>query len=159
MTHSIRAATATDLPIIRKFIMDLATYERLAHEMEATEADLARDLFGASPRVFCDIALWNGEPVGFALWYYTFSTFQGRHGLWLEDLFIDPDARGNGVGQAVLKHLAQRCLDENLGRLEWNVLDWNEPAIKFYEARGASFMDEWRRCRVSGEALEHLAGA
>lgn len=159
MTLSIRAATATDLPIIRQFILDLATYERLSHEAVVTEADLARDLFGSNPRVFCDLALWDGQPVGFALWYYTFSTFQGQHGLWLEDLFIDPDARERGIGKALLRHLAERCIAENLGRFEWNVLDWNQPAIDFYTMRGAVFMDEWRRCRVTGEALEKLARA
>jgi len=106
--------------------------------------------------VFCQIADWNGKPAGFALWFYTFSTFLGRHGIWLEDLFVRPDMRGHGIGKALLVNLAQRCVAENLGRLEWAVLDWNQPSIDFYQSQGAVFMDDWRRCRVSGEALNGL---
>ena len=152
----VRDAVRADAPLIIKFINDLATYERLSHESVATEADIARDLFGAAPKVFCQIAEADGTPVGFALWFYTYSTFLGRHGIWLEDLFVDPAARGQGAGKALLADLAARCVRERLGRLEWAVLDWNQPSIEFYEGRGAIFMDDWRRCRLSGPALLYL---
>ncbi|GGF15680.1 N-acetyltransferase [Youhaiella tibetensis] len=158
MTLSIRSTTPADAPLIIKFIEDLASYEKLLHEAKASEADIVRDLFGPSPKVFCDIAEWDGQPAGFALWYYTYSTFQGRHGIWLEDLFVEPAMRGKGLGKALLAHLARRCKAENLGRLEWNVLDWNEPSIQFYQSQGAVFLDDWRRCRVTDGALEALAG-
>jgi GNAT superfamily N-acetyltransferase len=155
----IRDAVRGDVPVILDFIMKLAVYERLAHEAVATAADLERELFGAAPKVFCQLAEANGEPAGFALWYYTFSTFQGRHGIWLEDLFVNPEIRGQGVGKALLTDLARRCVREGLGRYEWNVLDWNQPSIDFYVSQGATFLDDWRRCRVSGAALEKLGAA
>jgi len=155
----IREATATDAALIVQFIMDLATYEKLEHEVQASEADILRDLFGPSPKAFCDIAEWEGEPAGFALWFYTYSTFQGRRGIWLEDLFVAPEARGRGIGKALLENLAKRCVKENLGRLEWWVLDWNEPSIEFYKSRGAVLQDEWTKCRVDGEALKRLGAA
>lgn len=158
MSLSIRPAVAGDEALVLGFIRKLADYEKLAHEVEATEIDLSRDLFGAAPRVFCEIAEWGGAPVGFALWFYTYSTFRGRHGIWLEDLFVDPDHRGHGTGKALLAHLAKRCADEGLGRLEWWVLDWNAPSIEFYKAQRADMMDEWTVCRVDGEALAELAG-
>jgi GNAT superfamily N-acetyltransferase len=154
----IRPAVAADAPLIFAFVRELAEYERLSHEVEASEADLARDLFGAAPRVFCDIAEAAGEPVGFALWFYNYSTFRGRHGLFLEDLFVRPQARRQGAGKALLRRLARRCVDEGLGRLEWAVLDWNAPAIGFYDALGAEAMSDWIVRRVSGEALVRLAG-
>ncbi|MGN6101193.1 MAG: GNAT family N-acetyltransferase [Devosia sp.] len=156
MTLSIRPAVAGDEELIAGFILDLATYEKLAHEAQARPADLARDLFGPQPRVFCDIAEWDGAPVGFALWFYTYSTFQGRHGIWLEDLFVKPEARGHGIGKALLQRLARRCVDEGLGRLEWWVLDWNAPSIDFYRSQGAVLMDEWTKCRLDGAALAKL---
>jgi GNAT superfamily N-acetyltransferase len=156
MSVSIRDAAPSDAALIIKFVEDLAAYEKLSHEAEATVADIERELFGPNPKVFCQIAEWNGMPAGFALWFYTFSTFLGRHGIWLEDLFVEPEMRGHGVGKALLTDLAQRCASENLGRLEWAVLDWNEPSIEFYRSQGATFMDDWRRCRVSGEALNKL---
>ena len=159
MSLSIRPAAAGDTGLIVRFIRDLAAYERLEHEAKASEADILRDLFGPAPRVFCDIAEWDGEPVGFALWFYTYSTFQGRHGIWLEDLFVDPAMRGKGAGKALLQNLAQRCVAENLGRLEWWVLDWNEPSIAFYTAQGAVLQDDWTKCRVDGEALVRLGTA
>ena len=159
MSLVIRDAARADTPLILGFINALAVYEKLEHESVATEADLARDLFGSSPNVFCQIAEWDGAPVGFALWYYTYSTFQGRHGIWLEDLFVYPEQRGRGIGKALLADLARRCLREDLGRLEWNVLDWNQPSIDFYQSQGAIFLDDWRRCRVHGEALEKLGAA
>ena len=159
MTVTIRDAARDDVPLILRFVADLAEYERLSHEAEATEADLDRELFGPAPKVFCQIAEYDGAPAGFALWYYTFSTFQGRHGIWLEDLFVDPEMRGHGVGKALLIDLARRCVREGLGRFEWAVLDWNQPSIDFYAAQGATFMDDWRRCRVAGAALERLGAA
>lgn len=153
---AIRRAGRGDAELVLRFVGDLAAYEKLSHEALATEADIVRDLFGPHPRVFCEIAAWEGEPVGFALWYYTYSTFQGRHGVWLEDLFIDPAARGRGIGKALLVHLAKTCVSEGLGRLEWAVLDWNQPAIDFYKSQGAVFMDDWKRCRLTGEALQRL---
>jgi GNAT superfamily N-acetyltransferase len=156
---SIRAAVPGDTGLIHGFIRSLADYEKLAHEAKASEADIARDLFGDSPKVFCDIAEWEGKPVGFALWFYTYSTFQGRHGIWLEDLFVDPKVRGKGIGKALLVNLARRCVVEGLGRLEWWVLDWNEPSIDFYKSQGAVLQDEWTKCRVDGAALEALGRA
>jgi GNAT superfamily N-acetyltransferase len=159
MTVAVRDAAPADAALILKFINDLADYERLSHESIATAADIARDLFGPSPKVFCQIAEAEGAPVGFALWFYTYSTFLGRHGIWLEDLFVSPQHRGAGAGKALLIDLARRCVRERLGRFEWAVLDWNQPSIDFYLAQGAEFMDEWRRCRVSGEALQKLGAA
>ena len=157
MSLVIRPAQPVDLGLVSALVRELAEYEKLAHEVEATEGDLGAALFGANPRVFCDIAEWRGEPAGFALWFYNFSTFLGRHGLYLEDLFVRPAFRGEGIGRALLSHLARRCVDEGLGRLEWWVLDWNEPAIGFYKRQGARMMDEWTVCRVTGEALAKLA--
>ena len=159
MSVVIRDARPGDEAVIVDFIMKLAVYERLAHEAVATTADITRELFGPSPKVFCQVAEVDGQPAGFALWYYTFSTFQGRHGIWLEDLFVNPDVRGHGVGKALLADLAQRCIREGLGRYEWNVLDWNQPSIDFYISQGAVFLDDWRRCRVTGEALMKLGAA
>ena len=159
MGLSIRDAAPGDTKTILKFIEDLADYERLRHEAVATEADIDRSLFGPTPRVFCQLAEYDGAPAGFALWYYTFSTFQGRHGIWLEDLFVNPQMRGHGVGKALLTDLARRCVREELGRYEWAVLDWNQPSIDFYVSQGAVFMDNWRRCRVTGDALARLGSA
>ncbi|MFM1959935.1 MAG: hypothetical protein RL588_1452 [Pseudomonadota bacterium] len=153
----VRPAGPADLATIHRFILDLAAYEQLAHEVDATLADLDRDLFGPAPRVFCDIAEIGGAPVGFALWFYNYSTFRGRHGIWLEDLFVRPEHRGAGAGLALLKALARRCADENLARLEWSVLDWNAPAIGFYDSLEALAMDEWTTRRLTGAALEALA--
>ena len=158
MVLVVRDAVRADARLIVKFVEDLADYEKLRHEAVATVADIERELFGTSPKVFCQIAEWDGAPAGFALWYYTFSTFQGRHGIWLEDLFVEPAMRGHGIGKGLLVDLARRCGREKLGRLEWAVLDWNEPSIEFYRSQGAIFLDEWRRCRVSGRALNVLGG-
>jgi GNAT superfamily N-acetyltransferase len=159
MSVVIRDAVPSDAQVILDFIRALAVYERLAHEAVATTADIERELFGPSPKAFCQLAEVDGKPAGFALWYYTFSTFQGRHGIWLEDLFVNEDARGAGVGKALLIDLARRCVREGLGRYEWNVLDWNQPSIDFYMSQGAVFLDDWRRCRVAGEALTKLGAA
>lgn len=159
MSLTIRSAIAADAALIIHFVEALAEYEKLSHEAEATEADILRDLFSPNPKVFCEIAEWDGAPVGFSLWYYTYSTFQGRHGIWLENLFVNPDARGGGIGKALLVNLAQRCVREGLGRFEWAVLDWNQPSIDFYRAHGAVFMDTWERCRLTGEALQQLGAS
>ena len=153
---TIRPAIAEDAATIIGFIRALAEYEKLAHEVVATEADIARDLFGADPKVYCEIAEWEGAPVGFTLWFYTYSTFQGRHGIWLEDLYVDPALRGKGIGKALLADLAQRCVREGLGRFEWWVLDWNAPSIEFYRSQGGVMQDEWTKVRVEGEALAKL---
>jgi GNAT superfamily N-acetyltransferase len=158
MSLTIRPATPADAGLIHSFIRALAEYEKLLHEVEATEADIARSLFGANPRLFCDIAEADGAPVGFAVWFYNYSTFTGRHGIYLEDLFVNPEARGLGAGKALLRRLAQRCRDEGLTRLEWAVLDWNAPSIAFYDSLGARAKTDWITRRLSGEALERLAG-
>ena len=157
MSVTIRVATPADTPLILQFIRELADYERLLHEVEATEADVRRDLFGENPRCFCDVAEHNGRPVGFALWFYNYSTFRGRAGIYLEDLFVRPEARGEGAGKALLAKLARRCVDAELGRLEWAVLNWNTPSIEFYDSLGASAKTEWTVRRLDGEALERLA--
>jgi diamine N-acetyltransferase len=157
MAIAIRPALPDDAALILRLIRDLAVYEKLDHELEATQEGVAASLFGPNPRVFCDIAEWAGEPAGFALWFYNYSTFLGRHGLYLEDLFVEPRFRSHGIGKALLAQLARRCIDERLGRLEWSVLDWNEPAIRFYERQGAVLRKEWIGCRVTGEALRALA--
>jgi len=156
MTTTIRSAVPADAALIVRFIAALAECEKLSHEAVATEADIARDLFGPQPKVFCEIAEQDGRPVGFALWFYTYSTFQGRHGIWLEDLFVDPEARGLGIGKALLVNLAQRCVRENLGRFEWWVLDWNTPSIDFYISQGGVMQDEWTKVRIDGDALATL---
>lgn len=156
MTLSIRSAVKADAAQIIAFVEALADYEKLRHEARATVADIERDLFGPAPKVFCEMAELDGRPVGFALWFYTYSTFQGRHGIWLEDLFVVPEARGIGAGKALLQSLAQRCVRENLGRYEWWVLDWNEPSIRFYQAQGGVLQDEWTKVRIDGAALEKL---
>jgi GNAT superfamily N-acetyltransferase len=154
----IRPAAPADAGVIFGFIRELAEYERLLHAVEVTEADIVRDLFGPTPRAFCDIAELDGAPVGFALWFYNYSTCKGRAGIYLEDLFVRPTARGHGAGKALLRRLARRCVDEGLGRLEWAVLDWNAPAIGFYDALGAEALQDWIVRRVTGEALTKLAG-
>lgn len=157
MTLSVRPARPEDATLIHGFIVALAEYEKLAHEVEITPAEVSRDLFGPSPRLFCDIAEADGAPIGFAIWFYNYSTFQGRHGIYLEDLFVVPQARGLGGGKALLRGLAQRCEAEGLGRLEWSVLDWNAPSIAFYDSLGASAKTEWITRRLAGEALTNLA--
>lgn len=157
MTLSIRPARPGEAGLVLGFIRELAQYEKLAHEVEADEAAIEAALFGVNPRAFCDIAERDGEPIGFALWFYNFSTFRGRHGIYLEDLFVRPEHRGFGAGKALLANLARRCVAERLGRLEWWVLDWNEPAIAVYKSLGARPMDEWTVFRLTGEALEALA--
>ena len=158
---TLRAARPDDAQTIHQLIYELAVYEKLEQHVDATADDIAAALFGATPRVYCDIADWrdaNGtRSVGFALWFYNFSTFRGRHGIYLEDLFVRPEFRGHGIGKALLVQLAQRCLRERLARLEWAVLDWNEPSRAFYRSLGAKEISEWVVNRVSGAELEALA--
>lgn len=153
----IRKAESRDAALVLAFIRELAEYERLAHEVDATEESIAEALFGPQPRVFADIAEWEGKPAGFALWFYNFSTFRGRHGIYLEDLFVRPEFRSHGIGKALLRHLARQCVAEGLPRLEWWVLDWNEPALRFYRSIGAQPMVEWTVQRVTGDNLTKLA--
>ena len=157
MSLAIRSARPHEADLVLSFIKELAEYEKLSHEVEATAADIAEGLFGPNPRAFCDIAEWDGEPVGFAVWFYTYSTFSGRHGIWLEDLFVRPEQRGRGIGKALIAGLAQRCVAEGLPRLAWWVLNWNEPSRVFYRSIGARAQDEWTVKRLDGEALARLA--
>ena len=154
----IRPAVAADAPVVLEFIRELADYERLLHEVKTTLADVEAMLFGPAPRAFCDIVETAEGPAGFALWFYSVSTFEGRHGLYLEDLYVRPHLRGAGLGKALLAHLARRCATENLARLEWSVLDWNAPAIAFYDSLGAAAKTDWITRRLSGAALARLAG-
>lgn len=153
---SIRSATKADGALVYSFVRDLAAYERLLDDVVATQADIERALFGPNPRVFCDLATWDGAAAGFALWFYNFSTFRGRHGIYLEDLFVRPAFRGKGLGKALLVNLAKRAVAEDCARVEWSVLDWNEPSIKFYESLGAIAMEEWSIFRLTGDALKRL---
>lgn len=155
----IRPARADDLDTIHAFILALADYERLAHEVKADRATLGRYLFGERPMAEVLIAEHDAAPVGFALFFHNFSTFEGRPGLYLEDLFVLPQARGLGAGKALLARLAQIAIDRDCARLEWSVLDWNEPSIAFYRSIGAKPMDEWTVQRVDGDALHALARA
>ena len=159
MATTIRTATEADVPQILEFIRALAAYEREPDAVTATEADLLRDGFGPNPFYFCLIAEQNGQPSGFAFYFFNYSTWVGRPGIYLEDLFVHPEFRGLGIGKALLRHVAAIAIEKGCKRLQWAVLDWNTPAIDFYRAMGAEFMDEWRNVRVSGEALMRLAGA
>src|SRR6476620_3244146 len=150
MSLSIRRARPDEAGLVLSFVRELAEYEKLAHEVEATEAGIADALFCASPRLYCDIAEWNGEPAGFQVWFVNFSTFSGRHGIYLEDLFVRPALRGRGIGKALLMHLARQCVANGWSRLQWAVLDWNAPSIEFYKSLGAVLMDEWTVCRIGG---------
>ena len=154
----IRSAMPSDTRVIYALIRELAVYENLLDVVDATEGMIGDALFGQSPRAFCELAEWDGEVVGFSLWFYNFSTFRGRHGIYLEDLFVRPDFRGKGLGKALIVSLARRCVAENLARFEWSVLDWNAPSIAFYKALGATMQDDWTGCRVTGDALAALAG-
>ncbi|HYN14206.1 MAG TPA: GNAT family N-acetyltransferase [Terriglobales bacterium] len=154
---TIRPATSADLPLILEFIRELAEYERDPQAAVATAADLLRDGFGPEPKFRVDLAEWSGEPAGFAFYFWNYSTWQGKPGLYLEDLFVRPRFRGKGIGKALLVHLARVAVKNNCGRLVWQVLDWNTPAIEFYESLGAETMKEWLTMRVTGEALVRLA--
>jgi GNAT superfamily N-acetyltransferase len=154
----IRRAVAGDVPQILTFVRELADYEKVPHEVKATEADLLRDGFSGAPRFFVEIAEWEGAPAGFALWFFNYSTWEGRPGLYLEDLFVRPAFRGRGIGKALLVHLARCAVAEECGRFQWQVLDWNLPAIGFYETLGARALKEWVTMRVSEPDIARLAG-
>ncbi len=154
---TIRAARPADVPLVLAFIRELAAYERLAEQVVATEAHLAAGLFGPRPYAEVLLGCLEGEPVGFALFFHNFSTFLGKPGIYLEDLFVRPAARGAGVGRHLLAHLARLALERGCGRLDWAVLDWNEPSIGFYRSLGAATLDDWTTFRLSGEALARLA--
>ncbi|HWM72082.1 MAG TPA: GNAT family N-acetyltransferase [Steroidobacteraceae bacterium] len=153
----IRPAGEHEVPVILQFIRDLAQYEHLEHEVVATEPMLREVLFGQRRYAEVVFACLNGEPVGFALFFHNFSTFLGRPGIYLEDLFVRPEARGHGVGRRLLTWLAAETVSRQCGRLEWSVLDWNEPSIRFYRSLGAVHMKEWQIFRVTGPALSQLA--
>jgi GNAT superfamily N-acetyltransferase len=154
----IRIATEDDVPLILSFIKELAEYENLSHEVYATEDLLREYLFGERRGAEVVIGHHGEDPAGFALFFHNFSTFLGRPGIYLEDLYVTPELRGKGVGRALLTYLAKLAKERNCGRLEWSVLDWNEPAIKLYESIGAIPMDEWTVYRLTGDALDGLAG-
>ncbi|HEV2362591.1 MAG TPA: GNAT family N-acetyltransferase [Caulobacteraceae bacterium] len=153
----IRRAGPGDAALALRFIRELAAYERLEGEMVADEAAVRDLLFSDPPGAFCEFAELDGEAAGFALWFYNASTFEGRRGLYLEDIFVRPEHRGEGVGLALMRALARRCADEGLRRMEWAVLNWNAPARRFYDALGAEAMDGWTTRRLSGAALAKLA--
>ena len=155
---NIRSAMPSDTRVIYALIRELAVYEKLLDVVDATERMIGDALFGQTPRAFCELAEWDGQVAGFSLWFYNFSTFRGRHGIYLEDLFVRPDFRGKGLGKALIVSLARRCVAEDLARFEWSVLDWNAPSIAFYKALGATMQDDWTGCRVTGDALAALAG-
>jgi GNAT superfamily N-acetyltransferase len=157
MSLNIRRARPGEAGLVFSLLRELAEYEKLLHEVEATEAGIDAALFADNPRLFCEIAEWQQEPVGFAVWFLNFPTFSGRPGLYLEDLFVRPAFRGKGIGKALLAHLAKACVDNGWSRLQWSVLDWNAPSIAFYKSLGAVLMDEWTICRLSGPALDALA--
>ena len=159
MSVEIRRARPGEAGLVLSFVRELAEYEKLLHELEATVADIDAALFGDNPLLFCEIAEWQSEPVGFAVWFLNFSTFSGRSGIYLEDLFVRPSHRGKGIGKAMLAHLARQCVANGWSRLQWSVLDWNTPSIAFYKSKslGAVLMDEWTVCRLGGPALTALA--
>ncbi len=157
MSVIIRRARPDEAGLVLSLVRELAEYEKLLHEVEATEAGIGEALFGSRPRLFCEIAEWKGEPAGFAVWFINFSTFSGRSGIYLEDLFVRPAHRGKGIGKALLVHLARECVANGWSRLQWSVLDWNTPSIEFYKSLGAVLMDEWTGCRIGGPALIALA--
>ena len=157
MSLTIRRARSDEAGLVFSLVGELAEYEKLTSEVKATEAEIGEALFGDNPRLFCEIAEWDNEPVGFAVWYNNFSTFTGRPGMYLEDLFVRPALRGKGIGKALLAHLAAQCVANRWPRLQWVVLNWNTPSIEFYKSIGAIMKDEWIACRLEGEALTSLA--
>jgi GNAT superfamily N-acetyltransferase len=159
MIVRIQPATAADVSLLLRLITALAEYERLTHQVVATEVALRETLFGPDPVAHAVIAYADEEPAGFALWFYNYSTFLARPGLYLEDLFVLPAWRARGIGKRLLAHLAGIAVARGCGRMEWSVLDWNEPALGFYRRLGAEVMEEWRMCRLTGETLTVLGGA
>ena len=152
----IRPAKSEEVGEVLQLIQDLATYEKAPDQVEASEDDLLNTIFAKEPRVFCDLVEVDGQIAGMAIWFLNYSTWQSKHGIYLEDLFIKPEYRGRGYGKALLKHLAKICDEKGYGRLQWWVLDWNSPAIEFYKSFGAEAMDEWTVYRTSGQALKDL---
>ena len=152
----IRPAKIQEVGAVLQLIQDLATYEKAPEQVEASEEDLLNTIFAIDPRVFCDLVEVDGQIAGMAIWFLNYSTWQAKHGIYLEDLFIKPEYRGRGYGKALLKHLAKICDEKGYGRLQWWVLDWNSPAIEFYRSLGAEAMDEWTVYRTSGKALKDL---
>lgn len=156
MTSTVRPATPADLPLIAQLIRDLADYEKLSHAVRFDEAALGEHLFGPRPMAEVLIAEQDGQGQGFALFFHNFSTFEGKPGIYLEDLYVRPQARGTGLGKALLQRLAALAVERGCARLEWSVLDWNAPSIAFYRSLGARMMDEWRIMRVDGAALQQM---
>jgi GNAT superfamily N-acetyltransferase len=152
----IRPARSKEVGEVLQLIQDLASYEKAPEQVEASEEDLLNTIFASDPRVFCDLVEVDGQIAGMAIWFLNYSTWQAKHGIYLEDLFIKPEYRGHGYGKALLKHLAKICDEKGYGRLQWWVLDWNSPAIEFYRSLGAEAMDEWTVYRTSGQALKDL---
>ena len=156
MALKIERASERDLPAIVRLVRHLAEYEKLAHAMVSSENDFRKALFGPRTNAEALIAFADDAPVGFALYFYNFSTFLGKRGIYLEDLFVEPEYRGQGIGKALLQRLARIAKDEDCGRMEWSVLTWNQPSIDFYHRLGAVTLDDWRTFRLTGEALERL---
>ncbi len=154
----IRAAKREEVGVILTLIKELAEYEKAPDAVEAKESDLLETIFTENPKVFCDIVEVENKIVGMAIWFLNYSTWQGKHGIYLEDLYIKPEFRGRGYGKALLQHLAAFCNERGYGRFQWWVLDWNSPAIEFYRSLGAEAMSEWTVYRVSGEPLRKLGG-
>jgi diamine N-acetyltransferase len=154
---SIRAARPEDAATVFALVRALADYEKLLHELVATPDMIAAALFADKPTVFCEIAEWDGKPVGLALWFLNFSSFAGKNGIYLEDIFVEPAYRGKGIGKALLVHLAKICTARGYARMQWSVLDWNKPSIDFYKSLGGVMLDDWTLVRVSGDALANLA--
>ena len=152
----IRPAKREEVGEVLQLIQDLATYEKAPKQVEASKEDLLNTIFVKDPRVFCDLVEVDGQVAGMAIWFLNYSTWQAKHGIYLEDIFIKPEYRGRGYGKALLKHLAKICDEKGYGRLQWWVLDWNSPAIEFYKSFGAEAMDEWTVYRTSGQALKDL---
>ena len=153
----MRDARVEDLATIEDLVRALARYERLEHEAVATTEQFRDALFSANPKVFALICEWQGRPVGLCIWFYNFSTFLGRHGIYIEDIYVEPEFRGRGIGREVFRHLARRAIAEGCGRIEWQVLNWNEPAINFYVGIGAVARSDWHVRRITGDALHALA--
>ena len=158
-TPSIRQAKIEDAALILKFVVDLAVYEKAEDEVVATVADIESSIFSDKFNTNAVICELDGNPIGFAVYFFNYSTWQGKHGLYLEDLYVSPEHRGTGAGKALLKHLAKVAVDNDCGRFEWSVLDWNEPAIQFYKSIGAKPKDGWTGYRMSGDALESFGSS
>jgi GNAT superfamily N-acetyltransferase len=159
VTITYRTATEPDAQTVYDLILALAEYEKLAHEVVASVDDIRASMFGNHPKAHAVLAESGGDVVGFALYFYNYSTFQGKAGIYIEDLYVYPEHRGQGIGEGFFKHLCRKAMDEDCGRIQWWVLDWNEPSIEFYKKMGAQMMDEWTVCRLEGEAIQNLAVA